>query len=143
VAFCRIDERPIRSRDPIAEPDVVLVQDPTLVHQVDVFGGLRPGGSVLLNTSKDFAALGLDDLEQRLGSDRCVAVPATDIAREHLGRPVPNVPLLGAFAALTGVVSLESVQRAIRDRFGGEIGERNASAAAAAFGLVRKEAVHA
>jgi pyruvate ferredoxin oxidoreductase gamma subunit len=113
------------------------------VHQVDVFGGLRPGGSVLLNTSKDFAALGLDDLERRLGPDHCVAVPATDIAREHLGRPVPNVPLLGAFAALSGVVSLESVQRAIRDRFAGETGERNASAAAAAFALVRKEPVHA
>jgi pyruvate ferredoxin oxidoreductase gamma subunit len=143
VAFCRIDDRPIRSRDPIAEPDVVIVQDPTLVHQVDVFGGLRRDGSVLLNTSKGFAELGLADVETRLGSARCVAVPATEIAREHLGRPVPNVPLLGAFAALTGVVSLGSVQRAIRERFGGEIGERNVNAAAAAFALVQREPAHA
>jgi pyruvate ferredoxin oxidoreductase gamma subunit len=137
VAFCRIDDRPIRTRDPIAEPDVVIVQDPTLVHHVDVFGGLRPDGYVLLNTSRDLAELGLADLE------RCLTVPATEIAREHLGRPVPNVPLLGAFAALTGVVSLRAVQRAIRERFGGEIGEQNANAAAAAFALVRREPAHA
>jgi pyruvate ferredoxin oxidoreductase gamma subunit len=143
VAFCRIDKRPIRSRDPIAEPDVVIVQDPTLVHQVDVFGGLRPDGCVLLNTSKGFAELGLADVETRFQPARCVAVPATEIAREHLGRPVPNVPLLGAFAALTGVVSLGSVQHAIRERFGGEIGERNVNAAAAAFALVQREPAHA
>ena len=143
VAFCRIDDRPIRSRDPIAEPDVVIVQDPTLLHQVDLFGGLSDDGWVLLNTSKDLAALGLGDLVRRLGPGRCLAVPATEIAREHLGRPVPNVPLLGAFAALTGVVSLASVQKAIRDRFAGEIGERNANAAAAAFALAEREPAHA
>jgi pyruvate ferredoxin oxidoreductase gamma subunit len=143
VAFCRIDDRPIRSRDPIAEPDVVIVQDPTLLHQVDLFGGLSEDGWLLLNTSKDLAALGLGDLVMRLGPGRCLAVPATEIAREHLGRPVPNVPLLGAFAALTGVVSLASVQKAIRDRFAGEIGERNANAAAAAFALAEREPAHA
>jgi pyruvate ferredoxin oxidoreductase gamma subunit len=140
VAFCRIDDRPIRSRDPIAEPDVVIVQDPTLLHQVDLFGGLRGDGFVLLNTSKGFAEVGLDELVARLGAERCLAVPATELAREHLGRPVPNAPLLGAFAALTGVVSLASVEQAIRERFAGEVGERNARAAAAAFALVREPA---
>jgi pyruvate ferredoxin oxidoreductase gamma subunit len=143
VSFCRIDDRPIRSRDPIAEPDVVIVQDPTLLHQVDLFGGLRDDGWVLLNTSKDLAEIGLADLVDRLGRERCLAVPATEIAREHLGRPLPNVPLLGAFAALTGVVSLASVQKAIRDRFPGETGERNARAAAAAFALAEREPAHA
>ena len=46
-----------------------------------------------------------------------VTVPATDLAREQLGRPLPNTALLGAFAALTGVVALDAVQDAIRQRF--------------------------
>jgi pyruvate ferredoxin oxidoreductase gamma subunit len=101
---------------------------------------LRGDGFVLLNTSKGFAEVGLDELVARLGAERCLAVPATELAREHLGRPVPNAPLLGAFAALTGVVSLAAVEQAIRERFAGEVGERNARAAAAAFALVREPA---
>jgi pyruvate ferredoxin oxidoreductase gamma subunit len=66
-----------------------------------------------------------------------VTVPATELAREHLGRPLPNAALLGGFAALTGVVSLESIVTAIRDRFAGKIGEGNAAAATAAHELVR------
>jgi pyruvate ferredoxin oxidoreductase gamma subunit len=143
VAFCRIDDRPIRSRDPIDEPDVVIVQDPTLLHQVDLFAGLREDGWVLLNTSKDLAELGLAGLVTKFGAERCLAVPATEIAREHLGRPVPNVPLLGALAALTAVVSLASVQKAIRERFGGETGERNARAAAEAFAFAERKPAHA
>ena len=46
VAFCRIDDRPIRVREPILAPDALIVQDPTLLQQVDVFGGMRPGGSL-------------------------------------------------------------------------------------------------
>ena len=52
VAFCRIDEHEIRTREPVAEPDALIVQDPTLLHQVDVFGGLRPTGYVLINSTK-------------------------------------------------------------------------------------------
>jgi pyruvate ferredoxin oxidoreductase gamma subunit len=71
-------------------------------------------------------------------------VPATALAREHLGRPLPNAALLGGFAALTGQVRLDSVLAAIRDRFAGKVGEGNA--AAAAFAHVRaalSEASHA
>jgi pyruvate ferredoxin oxidoreductase gamma subunit len=143
VAFCRIDDRPIRSRDPIAEPDVVIVQDPTLLHQVDLFGGLRGDGYVILNTSKSFDDVGLADLVARLGLEHCLTIPASELAREHLGRPVPNAPLLGALAALTGVVSLASVEKAIRDRFRGDVGERNVRAAAAAYALTAREPAHA
>jgi len=48
VSFCRIDERPIRVREPIAAPDALIVVDPTLLHQVDVFGGLKSGGYLSL-----------------------------------------------------------------------------------------------
>ncbi len=145
VSFCRIDDRPIRSREPVAEPDAVIVQDPTLLHQVDLLSGLGPDAYLLVNTSRTFDELGLDGLGRRLRRERLLAVPATEIALEHLGRPLPNAALLGAFAAQTGIVSLASLLAAIRDRFPGTTGDRNAAAAASAFAIAETTigAVHA
>jgi len=70
-------------------------------------------------------------------------VPATELARTHLGRPLPNAALLGAFAALTGVVSLESVTEAIRRRFSGATGDGNVAAAIAAIDEVRPDRAYA
>jgi pyruvate ferredoxin oxidoreductase gamma subunit len=138
VSFCRIDERPIRTREPIAEPDALIIVDPTLLHQVAVLGGLKKDGYVLINTSRSFAELGLEELHARCSPERLKTVPATELAREHLGRPLPNAALLGGFAALTGVVSIDSVAAAIRERFAGDVGERNAAAAKAAFASLRR-----
>jgi pyruvate ferredoxin oxidoreductase gamma subunit len=138
TAFCRIDDRPIRAREPIAEPDALIVQDPTLLHQVDVFSGLAPDGYVLINTERDLRALGLDDLADRMTHpDRLIAVPATQLAREHLGRPLPNAVLLGAFAALTGAVSLDALTTAIGEKFAGRTAEGNVRGAEAAFRAVQ------
>ncbi|HEX2895134.1 MAG TPA: 2-oxoacid:acceptor oxidoreductase family protein [Marmoricola sp.] len=133
VSFCRIDDRPIRVREPISEPDAVVVQDPTLLHQVDLFAGLGPDGYLLVNTSKTLEQLGLAELAQTLDVRRVATVPATELARELLGRPLPNAALLGGFAALTGQVGLDAVTAAIRERFAGAVGEGNAKAAEAAF----------
>jgi pyruvate ferredoxin oxidoreductase gamma subunit len=145
VAFCRIDDTIIRVREPISEPDAVIVQDPTLLHQVDLFGGLGDDGFVLLNTARTFGELGLGEYVERFAAGRCVTVPATDIAREQLGRPLPNAALLGAFAALTNEVSVDSVAAAIRDHFPGSTGERNVAAAEEAHTLVLRagRATHA
>ena len=70
TAFCRIDETPIRRREPIAEPDAVVVQDPTLLHHVDVFGGLGAEGYVLINSSRSIRELGLDELFERHARQR-------------------------------------------------------------------------
>lgn len=136
VAFCRIDDKVIRVREPISEPDAVIVQDPTLLHQVDLFGGLRDDGYVLLNTARTFEELGLGEYVERFAAGRYMTVPATDIAREHLGRPLPNAALLGAFASLTSEVSLKSVAAAIYARFPGRTGGQNVSAAEHAYALV-------
>jgi pyruvate ferredoxin oxidoreductase gamma subunit len=132
LSFCRIDDKPIRSREQIAEPDALIVQDPTLLHQVDVFAGLGGDGRVLVNSAKTAEALGLDDVVDRLGPGHLLTVPATDLAREHLGRPLPNAVLLGAFAGFTGVVSIESIATAIKQRFDGPIGDKNVDGARAA-----------
>jgi pyruvate ferredoxin oxidoreductase gamma subunit len=136
VAFCRIDDREIRVREPIAEPDALIVQDPTLLHQVDLFNGLGPDGYILINSAKGFDDLGLGEFAAGFRHERLLTVPATDLAREHLGRPIPNAVLLGGFAALTGLLSLDSVAGAIRERFPGKLGDGNVAAATGAFEFV-------
>jgi pyruvate ferredoxin oxidoreductase gamma subunit len=135
MAFCRIDDRAIRAHDPIARPDALVVQDPTLLHLASVLEGLTADTFLLVNTSRTTPELGLGLLVPGLGP-RAVTVPATELARKHLGRPMPNAALLGAFAALTGVVTLDSVTTAIRARFPGALGEANAAAAVEAHVLV-------
>ncbi len=139
VAFCRIDDKDIRLREPIVAPDVLIVQDPTLLHQVDVFQGLRPDGWVLINSRKGFGELGLGEMASRFRQERLITVPASEIAMKHLKRPLPNAVLLGGLAALAVVVSLDAVQHAIRDTFSGAIADANVAAAAEAFDYVKRE----
>jgi pyruvate ferredoxin oxidoreductase gamma subunit len=148
VAFCRIDTREIRLREPIMAPDAIIIQDPTLLNQVDVFQGLKADGYVLINSTKGFEELGIGEVAKKLHANRQVCVPATDIAMKHLGRPLPNAVLLGAFAGLSGVISLESVASAIRDKFKGKVADGNIAAATAALEYVKQqlaglEAAHA
>lgn len=139
VAFCRIDDNEIRLREPILAPDVLIVQDPTLLHQVDVFQGLKPDGYVLINSRRSFDELGLGEIVSRFRRERLTTVPAAEIALKHLGRPLPNAVLLGGFAALAGLVSLEAVAHAIRHTFAGKIGEGNVAAATEAHDYIVKE----
>ena len=139
VAYCRIDDAPIRLREPILAPDVLIVQDPTLLHQVDVFQGLQPEGYVLINSRRSFHDLGLADIEQRYRRERLVTLPASEIALRNVGRPLPNAVLLGGFAALSGLVSLDAVEHAIRAKFAGKVADNNVAAAAEAFAFIRRE----
>lgn len=139
VAFCRIADRPVRLREPIMAPDVLIVQDPTLLHQVDVFQGLKPDGWVLINSRRSFDGLGLAEIARRFRHERLTTVPASEIALQHLGRPLPNVALLGGFAALAGLVSVDAVVHAIRHAFSGAVAEGNVAAAIAAHAHVRRE----
>lgn len=147
VAFCRIDTKEIRLREPIMAPDALIIQDPTLLHSVDVFQGLKKDGYILLNSGRGFDALGIGEFVGQFRQDRVCCLPATEIALKHLGRPMPNAVLLGGFAAISGVISLDSVAAAIRDKFAGKVAEKNIEAAADAFGTVKnfiaQEAAHA
>lgn len=136
AAFCRIDEQPIRSREPVSAPDALIIQDPTLLHSVDVFAGLSPRGYILINSAKTFAALGIAEFVVTFPPRHVQAVAATDLARLHVGRPIPNAALLGGLAALTAVLTLDAVAAAIRERFPGALGEKNVAAATAAYHAV-------
>ena len=149
VAYCRIDTREIRLREPILEPHALIIQDPTLLHQVDVLSGLqRSGGYILINTHKSFRELGLDDFVKGMNPERLVSLPATELSLKHVGRAVPNVPLLGGFAAASGLISLQSVIAAINEKFAGKVAAGNIAAATEAYDLVKdavtgKETSHA
>jgi pyruvate ferredoxin oxidoreductase gamma subunit len=132
VSFCRIDDREIRLREPILEPDALIIQDPTLFKAVDVFQGLKPGGYLLVNSNRSLAELGLTGVVSTLPAGHARIVAASELALKHVGRPVPNAALLGAFAALTGIVHLDSVAAAIRQAFPGKVGDANVAAATAA-----------
>ncbi|WP_181684740.1 pyruvate ferredoxin oxidoreductase subunit gamma [Halorhabdus salina] len=126
-AFARFDEEKITDRSQVDEPDYVIVQDTSLLEYVDVTEGLADDGLVLVNTSAD-----PEDVD--IETDAEVAtVDATEIALEHLGKPIMNTALLGAFAGGTGLLSQDSLEAVITQKFGGEIGEQNVAATNDAF----------
>ena len=140
VAYCRLGEREIRTREPVVVPDCVIVIDPTLVHQVDLFAGLGPDGYLLVNSSRTLDELGLASLATRFRPERMLAVPATEVALRQIGRPLPNAAMLGGFAALTAEVTIAAVSTAIRERFSASpaVAERNVAAVAEVFQLARQ-----
>ena len=139
MSFCRIDDQPIRTHEPVTEPDSLIIQDPTLLHQADLFAGLGRDGYMLINSTHSFGELALDGFIQGFQRDRLLVVPASSLAMTHLGRPLPGAALLGGFAALTWAVSLDAVLAAINDKFSGPVAEGNAAAARAAYAFVRDE----
>jgi pyruvate ferredoxin oxidoreductase gamma subunit len=138
MAFCRIDDKEIRLREPVLAPDALIVQDPTLLHQVDLFEGLAPRGYILINSTRSFDELGLGGFVRGVQQYRLCTLPATELALKHVGRAVPNAALLGGFAAMSGVVSLDSVIAAIRAKFPPALAEKNIAAARTAFEVARE-----
>lgn len=133
TAFCRFDDQEIRLREPVLEPDALIIQDPTLLHQVDLFNGLHAAGYILINSTRSFEELGLGEFARDFHHFRLCTVPATELALKHVGRPLPNAALLGGFAAISGEIRLESVVAAIRDKFPPKIAAGNVAAATAAY----------
>ena len=112
-SFTRIDDSPIRIRQNVYEPDIVVVLDSSLMKVVDVKEGLKENGILLINTGKDIP--------------NAWCVDATSIAMDIIGKPIVNTAMLGAFSkASECAVSLDSIVEAIKERFPGEMGKKNA-----------------
>jgi len=129
LAFVRINSKePIRIRAEIAEPDVIVVLDPGLLHIGEITSGLKENGVIIINTRKSF-----QDIESELGTKWQLAlIDATKIARELLGVPIVNTTMVGALLRAVGVVKLESLVQPLRDRFG-RLAERNINAMERAY----------
>jgi pyruvate ferredoxin oxidoreductase gamma subunit len=131
TAFVRIARRPILRRDAVKAPSFLIVQDATLLHDAELTAGLLPGGGILVNSSLDAA-----QIRERHGL-AVVAIPASAMAEELLGRKVPNVALLAAFNSLTGLFTEAVLEAALRERFSTRMPEQNAALARAAAQSVK------
>jgi pyruvate ferredoxin oxidoreductase gamma subunit len=123
----------------VLKPDAILIQDPTLLHSIDVFAGAQHDGYLLINTTKSFQELGIEEFITDRPHERNLIVPASEIALRHVGRPMPNAALLGGFAAATKKVTLDSVLAAIEERFPAKIAAGNVAAARDAYDFVIQE----
>ena len=127
-AFIRIDDKEIRLRTQIDEPDYVLVMDSTLMRGFDVFSGIKKGGIALIDEKEGVAMPSVDGA-------KVYSIPANEIAMEIIGRPLGNTTVLGAFVAATGEFELEHLETAILNQFAGKagVGEKNVQAARRGF----------
>jgi pyruvate ferredoxin oxidoreductase gamma subunit len=129
-AFVRFSDEKIRLRSQVYEPDYIIVQDPTLIGDVDVFNGMSTGGIAIINTEKP-------DFDSRVPEGvKVYTIDATTIALEELGVPITNTTLMGAFAAATGEIGLEPLKNALRRRFSGSMADKNIKAAERAYNQI-------
>ncbi|HJJ91031.1 MAG TPA: pyruvate ferredoxin oxidoreductase subunit gamma [Methanocorpusculum sp.] len=128
-AFVRFSNEKIRLRSQVYEPDYIIVQDSTLIRDVDVFAGMSDGGIAIINTEKRG--------EYNLPADvKLIAIDATEIALEEIGLPITNTTLMGAFSAATSEITLDALKNAIEKRFPGKTAESNLAAAKHAYNMV-------
>lgn len=133
VAFCRLSDSPIRVRSRIYAPDYVIVQDATILEEIDVEEGLKAGGMVIINTER-----GVRDL--KLKSENVFAISAEQLARRILGRPIINTALLGTFAGVSEELSLQAAVRAVQSKFPGDLGLKNSRVVEESYRAFQKEA---
>jgi len=121
-AYTRISDEPIRLHCAVYNPTLSAVMDPTLLVTVQVTDGLGEEGILIVNTPKDPKKI-KEELKMKEGN--VWTVSATDLAMRILGRPITNTAMLGAVARATNVVKMESIEKAVKDRFPGPLAEKN------------------
>jgi len=132
-AFARIDNKPIRTREHVYEPDILIIQDSTLLSTVDVTKGCNNKTIVIINTTKP-----KDKLNINLPKDNIFALNATKIALDEIGRNIVNTVILGALARAAKIISVKSLEKAIKEKFkskGEKIINKNINAIKKAYNL--------
>ncbi len=135
MSFCRISDSPITTYDQVSEPDIVVVADPSVLSSVNVAAGLKKGGIVIANCNCKASELGITDA-------KVFVVDGTKIALEHLHQPIFNTVMLGAFIKITGLVKMESVEKAIHEEFDEKskaMADENVDAVRACYELAKKD----
>jgi 2-oxoacid:acceptor oxidoreductase gamma subunit (pyruvate/2-ketoisovalerate family) len=124
-AFLRISKDPIQVYAQVYQPDVVVCIDPTLLDVVNPAEGLKPEGTLVVNTEKTPA-----DIRSKFSfeSGKVVTVDATTIAMEVMGRPFYNMPTMAAAVKATGVVDVDTVIHEVQERYPGKVGDLNKEA---------------
>ncbi len=122
VAFVRLNHTPIKRRSQVLAPDYLIIQDEALMNVPSITDGLKSGGNILLN-----AANSRDQYptENNVDNSNLITLPATHLAQQYLGRPVPNTALLSAFLKLTDLLPHSSLIQSLEERFTGAVLEKN------------------
>ena len=131
-AFVRVDDKPVRLRSQIYEPDYLLISDATLLRGFNCFKGFKDNGVAIINARHDFG------IPEHKSGQKIYLVAANDIAMETIGRPLGNTALLGAYVAATDEIKLDSLIQAIKHRFSGSAVEQNISAARKGYEYIKK-----
>lgn len=113
TAFVRISDEPIRPKNRIYHPDILIVLDPTIMNAVNVFDGVREGGVLVLNTSHAAKEIEVPDNMRKIA-----VVNATQIAIDTIGRAITNTVMLGAFCKATNLVSVDEVAKKVEELWG-------------------------
>ncbi len=132
-AFVRFDDKIIRKRSQVYEPDYIIVQDSTLIKDVNVFQGVKKGGIVIVNTEK------VPDYKVPEGV-KLITIDATTIALKAIGLPITNTSLMGAFAAASGEIKFSALANALNHRFQKDLAIKNIEAARQAYTKVKEGA---
>jgi 2-oxoacid:acceptor oxidoreductase gamma subunit (pyruvate/2-ketoisovalerate family) len=128
AAFARISDEKFYMKTEVYEPDVVVVQDPSLLSQIDVTAGLQEGGLILINTN-DPNKEDVQAIKRKRPDAKFATVDASKIAKEEIGLSVTNTAILGALCKVTEnkIIKLNILENAIKNRFKGKgtIAEKN------------------
>jgi pyruvate ferredoxin oxidoreductase gamma subunit len=133
-AFVRIDSKPVRLRSQIYEPDYLLIVDSTLMRGFNCFSGLKENGIAIINAKEE----GLE-IPKLNPTQKTFVVAANEIALKTIGRPLGNTALLGAFAAATAELDLDTLFEAIKKRFADKLQTANMQAAKEGFEFIKNK----
>lgn len=111
LAFNRISKKPIRTHSQVYYPDIVVVTDPSLLGMVDISGGAKEDAFFLMNTTFDVSLI---REKLSLGERKIYALDAYSIARDELGRAIPNVPMVAALMKITSLMDLDEFKKKIK-----------------------------
>jgi pyruvate ferredoxin oxidoreductase gamma subunit len=130
-AFVRVDDKPVRLRSQIYQPDYVLVMDETLLRSYNCFSGLKDNGIAIINGTPGM------ELPKLKVTQQAFVIPANEIARKTIGRPLGNTTLIGGFAKVTGELKLDTLIEVIKSRFSEKIQEGNIKAVRQGFAYLK------
>ena len=136
TAFTRISTKPIRIHCAVYEPDIVVVLDPTLLKTVPVTSGVNENGVIIINSADEPA-----EVRKTLKTEKgqLWTIPATQIALKILGMPITNTAMLGTVAKATNLVSLDSIELILKERFRPDLAEKNFAVINEAYNEAKQE----
>jgi len=130
-SFVRIDDVPIRTREQVQNPDILIIQDASLLEAVDVLKGCDKNTKIIINSAQDKKDL-------KLPQENLFVIDATKIALKILEKNIVNTVILGAFARAEELVSLGALEKAVKQKFAHkskDLIEKNIKAVREAYNL--------